>query len=131
MDHALLALEKKDLETLGDPENTILRKGGHIFMVYAVVMRSAALLWNPWVTMFTNYQKWRYRPGCVATGSVAGCWGVRSRRPSGAKSLFLASNTKLNDAVHLYESVDFRHVPSERAPPVPYTRANVFMEVSL
>ncbi len=27
-------LEKMDRETLGDPENKILRKGGHIFMVY-------------------------------------------------------------------------------------------------
>src|SRR6202047_4504547 len=28
-------LEAKDIETLSDPENAILRKGGHIFMVYA------------------------------------------------------------------------------------------------
>src|SRR5580692_9141739 len=28
-------LEEKDRETLGDPEQTILRKGGHILMVYA------------------------------------------------------------------------------------------------
>src|ERR1700722_668509 len=27
-------LEKKDRETLGDPENTILRKGGQVFMAY-------------------------------------------------------------------------------------------------
>ena len=27
-------LEKMDRETLGDPENMILRKGGHIFLVY-------------------------------------------------------------------------------------------------
>lgn len=28
-------LEPKDVETLGDPENSILRKGGYIFMGYA------------------------------------------------------------------------------------------------
>ncbi len=27
-------LEKKDLETLGDPENAILRKGGKVFLAY-------------------------------------------------------------------------------------------------
>ena len=29
------SLEAPDIETLGDPETTILRKGGSIFMVYA------------------------------------------------------------------------------------------------
>jgi putative acetyltransferase len=45
--------------------------------------------------------------------------------------LFLGSNSKLENAVHLYESVGFQHVPPERLPPNPYTRANVFMEMSL
>ena len=49
----------------------------------------------------------------------------------GAKSLFLGSSTKLPTAVHLYESVGFRHVQPETLPPVPYTRANVFMEMAL
>jgi GNAT superfamily N-acetyltransferase len=49
----------------------------------------------------------------------------------GAKSLFLGSSTKLPNAVHLYESVGFRHVRPETLPPVPYTRANVFMEMAL
>jgi hypothetical protein len=43
----------------------------------------------------------------------------------------LGSNTRLKNAVHLYESVGFRHVPPERVPAVPYTRANVFMEMQL
>jgi hypothetical protein len=45
--------------------------------------------------------------------------------------LFLGSNAKLENAVHLYESIGFRHVPPERIPPMPYTRANVFMEMAL
>jgi len=49
----------------------------------------------------------------------------------GATSLFLGSNAKLASAVHLYESVGFRHVPPENIPPMPYTRANVFMELPL
>jgi GNAT superfamily N-acetyltransferase len=49
----------------------------------------------------------------------------------GAASLFLGSNSKLENAVHLYESIGFRHVSPERLPPNPYTRANVFMEMSL
>ena len=38
----------------------------------------------------------------------------------GAKSLFLGSNTRLKNAVHLYASVGFRHVEPGMLPPVPY-----------
>jgi ribosomal protein S18 acetylase RimI-like enzyme len=49
----------------------------------------------------------------------------------GARSLFLGSNSKLQNAVHLYESVGFRHVPAESIPDMPYVRANVFMDLPL
>ena len=49
----------------------------------------------------------------------------------GAKSLFLGSNKRLESAVHLYESVGFRHVPAEELPDMPYVRANVFMQLPL
>jgi GNAT superfamily N-acetyltransferase len=47
----------------------------------------------------------------------------------GAHTLELASNSKLADAVHLYESVGFRHLAPELVQPSPYARANVFMEL--
>jgi len=56
---------------------------------------------------------------------------IDQARRIGAKSLFLGSNSRLKSAVHLYESVGFRHVPPESMPPMPYTRANVFMELLL
>jgi ribosomal protein S18 acetylase RimI-like enzyme len=49
----------------------------------------------------------------------------------GAHTLELASNSKLANAVHLYESVGFQHLPTERIEPSPYARANVFMELHL
>lgn len=52
-------------------------------------------------------------------------------RTLGASSIFLGSNRRLVAAVRLYESVGFRHVPRERVGRLPYTRANVFMELSL
>ncbi|WP_220139967.1 GNAT family N-acetyltransferase [Nocardia huaxiensis] len=50
-------------------------------------------------------------------------------RANGATRLYLESNTKLANAVHLYESVGFVHV----APPAPspYARADVYMEYEL
>ncbi|MGH9413004.1 MAG: GNAT family N-acetyltransferase [Terriglobales bacterium] len=44
---------------------------------------------------------------------------IAQARSIGAKSLFLGSNTRLKDAVHLYESVGFRHVKPETLPPMP------------
>jgi N-acetylglutamate synthase-like GNAT family acetyltransferase len=56
---------------------------------------------------------------------------ISEARTLGAASLFLGSNNKLREAVHLYEAVGFRHVPPEALPPLAYSRANVFMEMAL
>ena len=56
---------------------------------------------------------------------------IAQARSSGARSLFLGSNTRLKDAVHLYESVGFRHLKPEDLPPMAYSRADVFMEMPL
>ncbi len=46
-------------------------------------------------------------------------------------SLFLGSNSVLKDAVHLYESIGFHHVPPEELPEMHYARADVFMRMAL
>jgi putative acetyltransferase len=56
---------------------------------------------------------------------------ISQARLIGIQSLFLGSSTKLPDAVHLYESVGFRHVRPETLPAMLYARANVFMEMAL
>jgi putative acetyltransferase len=47
----------------------------------------------------------------------------------GAETLYLETNAKLVDAIHLYESLGFRHLSPESVAPSPYSRANVFMEL--
>lgn len=54
---------------------------------------------------------------------------IARARASGAQSLFLASSTKLANAVHLYESLGFTHI--DRRERYPYDRADVFMEYPL
>ncbi len=56
---------------------------------------------------------------------------IACARDLGATSLFLGSNRRLATAVHLYETVGFRHVPRDRVGPLPYVRADVFMELPL
>jgi len=56
---------------------------------------------------------------------------INRARELGATSIFLGSSTKLPNAVHLYESVGFKRVPVEQIGPMPYVRADVFMDLEL
>ena len=56
---------------------------------------------------------------------------IDQARSLGARKLFLGSNSRLADAIHLYEAHGFRHLKPEDAPSSPYVRANVFMEMHL
>lgn len=127
------ALEKMDRETLGDPENKILRKGGHIFMVYAGDEAVGCVALIPMGDGIYELSKMAVSPKLrgLGIGRRLLQHAIAQARLIGAKSLFLASNAKLADAVHLYESIGFHHVPPESQHPMPYRRANVFMEMAL
>ena len=56
---------------------------------------------------------------------------VAQARALGARRLYLETNSKLANAIHLYESVGFRHLPPDRVTPSPYARSNVQMEMLL
>ena len=126
-------LEKMDRETLGDPENKILRKGGHIFMVYLGDQAVGCVALIPLGQGVYELSKMAVLPELrgLGIGRRLLQHTITQAKLIGAKSLFLGSNAKLTNAVHLYESVGFRHVAPEKIPPMPYTRANVFMEMPL
>ncbi len=126
-------LEAKDRETLGDPENSILRKGGHIFMVYADGVPVGCVALIPMGAGVYELSKMAVSPHLRGQGLGRRLiqHAIGEARRIGATSLFLGSSTKLPSAVHLYESVGFRHVDPETLPPTPYTRANVFMDMPL
>ena len=126
-------LEAKDREVLGDPENTILRKGGHIYMLEQAEESVGCVALIPMgdggyeLSKMAVMPKWQGR----GFGRKLLLHAIAQARAIGAKSLFLGSGKKLKSAVHLYEAVGFRHVPPEKLPPLPYTRADVFMEYPL
>ena len=126
-------LEKMDRETLGDPENKILRKGGHIFMAYLGHQAVGCVALIPLGQGVYELSKMAVSPELrgLGIGRRLLQHTITQAKLIGAKSLFLGSNAKLANAVHLYESVGFRHVAPENIPPMPYTRANVFMEMPL
>jgi N-acetylglutamate synthase-like GNAT family acetyltransferase len=126
-------LEAKDRETLNDPVHSILLKGGHIFMAYAAAEAVGCVALIPMRDGVCELSKMVVSPHLRGRGIGRRLLqrAIAQARSSGARSLFLGSNTRLKDAVHLYESVGFLHVKPETLPPMPYSRADVFTELPL
>jgi predicted N-acetyltransferase YhbS len=127
------SLEPKDREILNDPVNSILRKGGHIFMAHAGAEAVGCVALIPMRAGVYELSKMAVSPQLRGRGIGRRLLqhAIAQAKCLGAKSLFLGSNTRLTDAVHLYETVGFRHVQPESLPPMPYSRADVFMEMPL
>ena len=127
------ALEEEDRKLLGDPENTILRRGGHIFMAWRGEESVGCLALLPAEDGIYELSKMAVLPGLrnQGIGHQLLAHAIREARLLGAVSLFLASNAKLKNAIHLYEAAGFVHVPRAELRPLPYARANVFMKLEL
>ena len=123
-------MEEHDHEMLGDPEGYIIRPGGHIVMAFlegramgccALIPVSPAVYE---VAKMAVSEELRGR----GIGRKVLAHTIAVAKALGATKLTLATNSKLPNAIHLYESLGFRHLPPE---PSPYARANVFMEMDL
>lgn len=126
-------LEKADKETLGDPETRILRKGGSILMAFAGQEPVGCVALIPMGQGVYELSKMAVAPRLRGQGIGRRLLeeAIVHAQRMGAESLFLGSSAKLQNAVHLYESVGFHHVPPNQIPPMPYTRADVFMSMTL
>lgn len=126
-------LEPKDHEILNNPVQSILQNGGHIFMAYAEAEAVGCVALIPMQDGVYELSKMAVSPHLRGRGLGRRLLqhAIAQARNIGARSLFLGSNTRLKDAIHLYESVGFRHVKPETLPPMPYGRADVFMEMPL
>lgn len=126
-------MEERDHLNLGDPQRSILDPGGHILIAVAGDRAVGCCALIP-------EHKGEFELAKMAVAEEMRGRGLGRRiltaavdlaRSLGAHRLTLGSNTKLSDAVHLYESIGFTHVPADRRPPSLYARADVFMEMSL
>lgn len=126
-------LEKKDRETLGDPENTILANGGRVYLAWLGTETVGCVALIPMGEGVYELSKMAVSPATRGQGIGRKLLqhAIDEARALGAKSLFLGSNSVLKNAVHLYESIGFRHVPPESLPDMHYARADVFMEMVL
>ena len=123
-------IEEKDREVLCDPVGKILEQGGHIFLAVAGSARigtCALLAMEPGIFELAKMAVDEKYRGAGIGRSLLEYVMVEARR-LGAHRLYLETNNSLSNAIHLYESVGFRHLAPERVEPSPYARANVFME---
>jgi putative acetyltransferase len=124
------SMEEHDYEMLNDPEGYIIRPGGEIVMAFAgsrAVGCCALIPLRAGVLELAKMAVAEESRG-LGIGRKVLEFTVDKARELGAARLVLGTNSKLLDAVHLYESVGFRHLPPE---PSPYARADVFMEMVL
>lgn len=126
-------MEEKDRITLSDPVGEILNPGGRIFFALAgaTCIGCCALI---------KVEPQEFEVAKMAVAEQLRGQGIGRRlleyvvaqaRALGTRRLYLETNSKLGNAIHLYESVGFRHLPPERVTPSPYARADIYMEMLL
>jgi len=129
----LFAIEEEDRVILNNPVENIVDKGGDVLIArdgdsiigcVALVPTGAGVFELSKMSVTPEFRGRGYGRRIIHAA-------INRARGLGATSLFLGSSTKLPNAVHLYESVGFKHVPVEQIGPMPYARADVFMEMQL
>ena len=127
----LFAIEEADRKVLGDPERAIIARGGQIF--FAMDAGSAI---GTVAIILTSPKRYELAKMAVATshqrrgiGELLGAAAVAFAREARAESVFLRTNSRLANAIRLYERLGFRHAPDPEPPE--YARADVYMELMI
>lgn len=126
-------LEPKDIEVLQHPQEHILDPGGAIFIAEqdGKAIGCCALI----AMGAGTYEVSKMAVSPAVQGQGIGrkllVYLIESARALGATRLCLDTNTKLHSAVHLYESLGFVAIPSERGHYSPYARSDLAMELFL
>ncbi len=124
------ALEDHDREVLNDPERFILQPGGRIIVAEdagRVVGCCGLMPMEPGVFEVAKMAVAEEYQG-RGLGRKVLARTVEEGRALGAKKLYLETNHRLENAIHLYEALGFKHLPPKDSP---YVRADVFMEMWL
>ena len=126
-------IETADRVVLENPVENILTPGGHIFMALIddlPVGCCALLPMGPKEFELAKMAVLESERG-RGIGRKVLEYAIAQAKKLGAERLYLETNRKLANAIHLYESVGFQPVSPDQVIPSPYARANVFMEMVL
>ena len=131
---AHFTMEAKDRETIADPWRHYVDPGGDVLIARDGDGRAVGCVaLEPVGDGVFELSKLAVAPDQRGRGTGRRLMdaAIARARELGAMRVFLGSNRRLVAAVRLYETSGFRHVPRERVGPLPYTRADVFMELDL
>jgi putative acetyltransferase len=126
-------IEPKEAVVLADPKGTLLDAGGKIlFAVVEGQCVGCCALRRMGEAEF-EVAKMAVTPAFQGAGIGRKLLQavIAAGRNMGARRLYLETNHTLKSAIHLYESLGFRHLSLEEIVPSPYVRADVFMELVL
>jgi putative acetyltransferase len=130
---AFFELEDADRAVLDDPVTAVIDRGGRVLVAGLGAETVGCVAVIPTGGGVFELSKMAVSPAHQnrGVGRLLILGAIETATRLGGTSLFLGSSTKLPSAVHLYESVGFNHVPPERIGPMPYARADVYMELVL
>lgn len=127
----LFKVEAPDLKVLDDPAQAIIALGGMIFFALdgsavvgtvAMIRGDGGLCELAKMGVATTHQR-------RGIGELLGRAGTAWARGQGFRRVFLETNSKLDNAIRLYERLGFRHAPWPH--PSDYARGDVYMELEL
>lgn len=127
----LFKVEASDLKVLDDPESAIIAPGGMIFFALdgAATVGTVAMIRVAdrrcelaKMAVATGHQQ---RGIGELLGRAGRDWAVEK----GFRTLFLETNSRLGNAIRLYERLGFRHAP--RPQKSDYARSDVYMEMNV
>ncbi|WP_309234401.1 GNAT family N-acetyltransferase [Nocardia sp. XZ_19_385] len=130
---AYFSLEPADSHLLDNPEIEIVAKGGQV-----LIARDGAEIVGCGAVVPEGHGVYEISKMGVSPqhrgrgiGRLVLAAAIDYARAQGATTLYLESSKRLANAVHLYESVGFVHVPPGSLRQSPYSRADVFMKYDL
>ncbi len=127
----LFEVEAADLKVLNDPEAAIVAPGGMIFMALdgdavvgtvAMIQVTAERFELAKMAVAQTHQR---RGIGELLGRACRDWAARQ----GVRIVFLETNSRLHNAIRLYERLGFRH--ASRPQKSDYARSDVYMEMTI
>ena len=124
----LFKVEAPDLKVLDDPEQAVIAPGGMIFFALegdaavgtvAMIRVAADRCELAKMGVATTHQR-------RGVGELLGRACIDWAMEQGIRSAFLETNSRLGNAIRLYERLGFRHAPFPHASD--YARGDVYME---
>lgn len=130
---AYFTIEKKDREVLDNPCEIILKPGGQILFAFRGDRPIGCCALLP-------LEDGSFEVSKMTVAETERGHGVGRKilqavidyaKKQGIRRLYLETNSRLKNAIHLYEALGFKHIPEASRIPSPYARADVFMDMYL